>query len=247
MVNIIYAQWLKTRRTPLRMIILACPVLFSLLLLIYRLMSSTISGKEVESFFLLFAIVSNFSLSFFIPMLYQPDKEAALYANELRIGRKRALLFVSRFALTVLLFAFMELLAIMTFALGQVFVIKISINLVHVSVLALISFMTVLPLIVFYQVICLQLNYVGSILFGSFFSLASILLGTTDLGATVWKWLPFVWNIKLLTTYSNTIHSGGGETNLYLYLSAAFLLTMIFMFFAILWYNRWSGMTQLEE
>lgn len=58
---------------------------------------------EVFSFFGLFIIVATFAISFFVPMLYDADKDACYYANELRVGVNRRLIFLSKFFFDVII------------------------------------------------------------------------------------------------------------------------------------------------
>ncbi|MCM0722845.1 hypothetical protein NCB37_02680, partial [Streptococcus iniae] len=100
------------------------------------------------------------------------------------------------------------------------------------------------PMIVCYQFITLKYNYTGSILVGCFTTLASILLGTTDLGIIIWKYLPFDWSIKLVLDYGK----GQSSTDVtMLYSSLSILLTLALLFVTTQWYNKWEGINYLEE
>lgn len=243
MYKIIKAQWYKTLRTPVSIILLVCPLLFSFLLLLYCKKSTYVKGIELNVFFLLFTIVATFSLSFFIPMIYESDREACSYANELRIGRSRSSLFISRFILIIILLAIIEIFAVILFIMGGNLFLDINFNYIQLVNYFFIFYLTSFPMIIIYQFMTLRFNYVGSILLGSFISLSSILLGTTNLGELFWKWLPFVWGIKINSIYGNSI----SDVNIYFYLLLSLVFTAFLMIIFIFWYNRWSGQTQLEE
>ncbi|MGY3703403.1 ABC-2 family transporter permease [Vagococcus martis] len=104
--------------------------------------------------------------------------------------------------------------------------------------------MTLMPMIAMYQYLSLRFNYTGSILAGCLITLAAILLGTTNLGEKVWLFLPFTWPIKI------TFEIGKGTMSLHivsLVLIGTVLVIAITLWGLSLWYNKWDGVTRLEE
>ena len=99
MFNILKSYWMRTKRTPSRMVLILCPLIFTGLFIVYLLSSAGLKGVEFASFFGAYTVLAGFSVSFFIPMLYESDKKAGGYANDLRIGICRKKLFFSRVCL----------------------------------------------------------------------------------------------------------------------------------------------------
>lgn len=244
--KLIYAQWLKTKRTPVRMLVIICPVALAMLFGLYIAISNSLQGREMLAFFLLLSICAGFALSFFVPMVYDPDKNASLFANELRIGVKRSRLFLSKFLLISILLGLIEIIATVIFVMFLSFFNPVEIDLSQLLMFIAISFFTLLPMIAVYQFLALRFGYVGSILTGSFVTLSSILLGTTDLGINIWKKLPFTWNVRLIYG-SSKISELSAYTGWSMKLGQSLLLTIVLLCLFILWYNRWDGAGTMEE
>ncbi|WMB29707.1 hypothetical protein N1495_01430 [Streptococcus didelphis] len=115
MIKSIYSQWLRTKRMPIRSFLLICPITFTFIFCSYLSVGNVLKGVEVFSFFGLFIIVATFAVSFFVPMLYEADKAACYYANELRVGISRRLIFLSKFFLMLLIVISIEIIAITLF------------------------------------------------------------------------------------------------------------------------------------
>lgn len=244
MIKLIYSQWLRTKRMPIRIFFLICPIAFTLIFCSYLLVGNVLKGVEVFSFFGLFIIVATFAISFFVPMLYDADKDACYYANELRVGVNRRLIFLSKFFLMLLFVLIIEIIAISLFITFLMIFSSVHISFTQFFIFLILINVSLCPMIVCYQFITLKFNYTGSILIGCFTTLVSILLGTTDLGIIIWKYLPFVWSIKLALDYGK---GQSGTDVIILYLSLSILLTLVLLFVTTQWYNNWEGINYLEE
>ncbi|WP_367559450.1 hypothetical protein [Streptococcus iniae] len=177
-------------------------------------------------------------------MLYDADKDACYYANELRVGVNRRLIFLSKFFLMLLFVLIIEIMAISLFITFLMTFSSVHISLTQFFIFFILINISLCPMIVCYQFITLKYNYTGSILVGCFTTLASILLGTTDLGIIIWKYLPFDWSIKLVLDYGK----GQSSTDVtMLYSSLSILLTLALLFVTTQWYNKWEGINYLEE
>lgn len=243
MTNLLKSYWLRTKRTPVRVLMILAPILYSLIVCLYFFFSKTLKGQEVLSFYAMLAIISTFSLSILVPMVYDPDKIASHYANDLRIGIDRRRVFFTRFVFITLICLVIILLAVSFFILFLL-VTNGEFKKIQVIILTVILLMTLMPMIAIYQYLSLRFNYTGSILVGCLITLAAILLGTTNLGERVWLFLPFTWPIKL------TFEVGKGAMSLRivsLVLIGTVLVIAITLWGLSLWYNKWDGVTRLEE
>ena len=238
MYNIISSYWLRSRRTPVRLITFLCPILFSLIYGIYAINSKGLIGKEMEVFFCIYIILANFSISFYIPMIYEVDKVAGNFANDLRTGISRKKIF---FSISILLFIieFISILVMILIGFG-----KVEFNYISTVLCSLIGTIMLIPMIPVYQFLSLKLGFSGSILIGVFLTLSGILLGTTELGGNVWYLLPFVWPIKLIFAY--TSHEVTSRVVM-VFLVLSVIVTVVFIGVFINWYNRWDGINKMEE
>ena len=237
MYNIISSYWLRSRRTPVRLITFLCPILFSLIYGIYAINSKGLLGKEMEVFFCIYIILANFSISFYIPMIYEVDKVAGNFANDLRTGISRKKIF---FSISILLFIieFISILVMILIGFG-----KVEFNYISTVLCSLIGTIMLIPMIPVYQFLSLKLGFSGSILIGVFLTLSGILLGTTELGGNIWYLLPFVWPIKLIFAY--TSHEVTSHVIL-VFLTLSVIITVVFIGVFNNWYNRWDGINKME-
>ncbi|MCQ9210156.1 ABC-2 family transporter permease [Granulicatella seriolae] len=244
MIKIIYSHWLRTKRLPVRLVCILCPLLYASLFSLFLLLSNALRGIELFSFFSLFTMLTSFSMSFFVPMIYEADKEACLYANDLRSGVSRRKNFLGKFLLIALLVAAIEIIATLICILFLVTSMRVKIDLLQVLIFLAIQYLALMPMIVIYQFLTLKYSYTGSNLTGCFLTLSSILLGTIDLGGPLWRYLPFTWSIKLSTLYGNELISIG---DIFTRLGVSCILTLILLWTFSIWYTKWDGLTQLEE
>ncbi len=243
MFNILHSYWLRTKRTPSRKILLICPLAFDFIFISYILTSQTLKGVEVICFFKIYTILVSFSISFFIPMLHASDKEASMYANDLRCGIDRKKLFFTKFLFIFILLIIIELIAVIPFWIFLNFygvAIK-TVEFVLYMAICSIPFMSMIPV---YQFLSIKFNYSGSILSGSIFTLAAMLLGRTGLGENIWYFFPFVYPIRFMYGYASRLFT---LNNLIIILFISFLISIVSLLIFSLWYNKWNGISKMEE
>lgn len=243
MFNILKSYWMRTKRTPSRMVLILCPLIFTGLFIVYLLSSAGLKGVELASFFGAYTVLAGFSVSFFIPMLYESDKKAGGYANDLRIGICRKKLFFSRFLFIFILLIAIEGIATLPYMLFLYFY-GIKIQMLDLAVYMMIGSVGLISMVPVYQFLSLKFDYTGSILLGVIFTLAAILLGTTDLGSGIWYYFLFAYPLRLLYGYTRCTFNVDTIV-FYLFLSVliSFVSVEIFSF----WYNRWDGISKMEE
>lgn len=242
MYNIISSYWLRSRRTPVRLMTFLCPILFSLIYGIYAINSKGLIGKEMEVFFCIYIILANFSISFYIPMIYEVDKIAGNFANDLRTGISRKKIFISKSIYISILLFIIEFISVLVMIL--IGIEKVELNYISTVLCFFIGTIMLIPMIPVYQFLSLKLGFSGSILIGVFLTLSGILLGTTELGSNIWYLLPFVWPIKLIFAYtSNEVNSHV----VLIFLVLSVIVTVFFMGVFNSWYNRWDGINKMEE
>ena len=234
MLNILKSYLLRIKRTPAIMVIILCPLIFAGLFIVYLLSTTGLKGVELAYFFGAYTILASFSVSFFIPMLYESDKKAGNYANDLRIGICRKKLFFIRFIFIFILLMAIEWIAILPFMLFLYFY-GINVQILNLAVYAMIGSVGLISMVPVYQFLSLKFNYTGSILTGVICTLAAVLLGTTDLGSGIWYYFPFVYPIRLIYGY------------VIFYLFISFLISFLSVGILSFWYNRWDGISEMEE
>ncbi|WP_416334650.1 lantibiotic ABC transporter permease [Anaerococcus sp. DFU013_CI05] len=244
MLNIIKSNWLRTKRQPIRWVLLLAPILYALGFSLYTMGPNSFKGVEIYAFFEIFAILATFSLSFFVPMLYEADKNASFYTNDVKFGISRKKSFVAKFLLIALLYALIILIASVIFLGFWIAFKNKSINLGEFLILMALVFFTIIPLIPIYQYLNLKYGQSGSIMIGIFFTLAAILLGTTGLGALIWKFSPFVWPIKLIYLLAQ----GAVSLKVFLkFIGLGIIISIIFLIIVTNWFNKWDVYAKMED
>lgn len=244
MLNIIKSNWLRTKRQPIRWVLLLAPILYALGFFLYTMGPNSFKGVEIYAFFEIFAILATFSLSFFVPMLYEADKNASFYTNDVKFGISRKKSFVAKFLLIALLYALIILIASVIFLGFWIAFKNKSINLGEFLILMALVFFTIIPLIPIYQYLNLKYGQSGSIMMGIFLTLAAILLGTTGLGTLIWKFLPFVWPIKLIYLLAQ----GALSLKVFLkYIGLGIIINIIFLILVANWFNKWDVYAKTED
>lgn len=222
---------------------LMCPIIFSLVFGIYAINSHALKGIEMNAFFCLYIILASFSMSFFIPSIYEIDKIAGSYANDLRCGIDRKKIFFSKFLYIFVLLNIIEVIAT-SIMVGLLIFKGIYIFGLDLVIFYLISSIMLMAMIPMYQFLSLMFNYTGSILSGAFFTLTAILLGTTGLGEDIWYIFPIVWPVKII--YEYTKHNITVEYVM-LFLILSLVVTLINILVFTFWYNKWDGYSKMEE
>ena len=136
-----------------------------------------------------------------------------------------------------------EWIAILPFMLFLYFY-RINVQILNLAVYAMIGSVGLISMVPVYQFLSLKFNYTGSILTGVICTLAAVLLGTTDLGSGIWYYFPFVYPIRLIYGYVS------GYFNVYnviFYLFISFLISFVSVVILSFWYNRWDGISEMEE
>ncbi|MBF6625605.1 lantibiotic ABC transporter permease [Aerococcaceae bacterium zg-BR9] len=242
MYNIILSYWLRSKRTPVRLMIILCPLIFSLVYGIYAISTNGLVGKEFDVFFCIYIILANFSISIFIPTVYEIDKSAGNYAQDLRCGLSRTKIFLSKFFYISILLFIIELIAV--FIMGLLVFSRVNMEYIRMIIYFMIGLVMLFPMIPMYQCLSLKFGFSGSILVGTFLTLSGILLGTTDLGKIIWYLFPFVWPIKLVFAYTKRDIS---DYFVLIFLIVSVIITAFFIGVFSSWYNKWDGMNRMEE
>lgn len=242
MISIIKSNFIRNKRNTLIWVTLLAPLIYSLLFSVYIAATNTLKNQEIFTFFGFFVILATFSLSFFVPMAYEADKEAGYYVNDIKIYISRKKTFLGKFLFITILYALIVVLAsLIIFTAARIIGIYIPNYKTNLTLLAT-SFLTLLPLIPIYQYLTLKFGKSISILAGIFFALGAILFGTTGLIDLIWPIFPFIWPVKLIFLYSKI-----SIESIRIFLSLAILLTLIFLIFAMAWFNKWDVYAKTED
>lgn len=254
MLNLIYANYLKTKRTYIRLITLILPLIYSLVMFIYlQILGKYNFGDTLRIYCLLFSICMVFCLGFYIPMIYSVDKAAGNYAIETRSGINRKKIFISKFLFIQLLLLIIVSVGIGSFSLFNLLFNQFSINILLLAKYIFILIISASPIIVFYQFTAIKYNYTGTLLLAVVFVLSAILMGTTGLGGNLWKILPWIWPVRLFFEFTSPLRDSSfmleyNQINEITYiLIKSFLFSIFLLTIQSIWFEKWEGSSSLEE
>lgn len=238
------AQWLKTKGTSFRWLLLLLPLIYGILSGLY-LSRSVIAPTVPEKllyFFVILTLLALFFASIFIYLVVEIDKNNQSFFQEKRpdLRRWRPLLgkyiFSSLMILVLYSFSFVVFYILQRFLLGQWLPLIAGIKIVLVNVVL------ILPLVSFYLWLSYRFSFSVSMVTSILLTLAGILLGTTNLGDVIWPLIPSAWGLRLLTFEAPAFFEGSLLANqriVTLSLSAISLFIVGFLCH-VFWYNQWE-------
>lgn len=118
----------------------------------------------MEVFFCIYIILANFSISFYIPMIYEVDKIAGNFANDLSTETSRKKIFFSKSIYISILLFIIEFISFLVMIL--IGIEKVELNYISTVLCFFIGTIMLIPMITVYQFLSLKLGFSGSILVG---------------------------------------------------------------------------------
>jgi len=107
-----------------------------------------------------------------------------------------------------------------------------------------------IPQILIYLWASCQLDMTGTLIVSSLFFLTAVLMGTTDLGAGIWIFMPPVWFTRVvfgLIPTTSELTQSYQEISLLQMIPLAFIVSFILFLFLYFWYNNWEEIRRLKE
>lgn len=256
MFHLVMAQWKKTKHTIIRPMVLCLPIVYSFLMSFYYrfTQAQAVSTEEkIVFFFLLLSIAIIFFSAIIVSFFIQLDKSASYFGNELRIGIPRRKVITSKILFFMALVLTVEFVALLLFTIVGFF---FQMNLESVITMILFLFTSIillLPTILIYVFFAYRFNFTGTLMISVVMVLSSILMGTTGLGNQLWRFLPWVWPVKIISSILPTALYLTGDTQakaietLVQTLIFSVVVSLFLFLLLNIWYNQWEGKGSLEE
>lgn len=253
MLNLLNAHWKKTKRSFLRPMLILLPLLYSVLVFSYYLASNkqtVYAEDEYMIFFLLLALSIQFFSGILIVLFINLDKQAGNFGNELKIGVSRFKLLLSKCLFLFLLLLGVELLATATFSLAQIVIRGSWLGFAQLGIYLFFIPLLMIPQLFIYIWVSYSLDMTGTLIVSSLFFLTAGLMGTTDLGAGIWVFIPPVWLTRVvfgLIPATSELTQNYQEMTLLQMIPLACIVSCMLFFALYFWYNNWEGARGLEE
>lgn len=250
MIKILSAEWIKTKRTPIKWVAFLTPILYSLVITWYYSSKTIDLSTEISVFQIFFEVWT----IIFIPigaglfsgfMIYQ--EELAGKFNGLLISKlPRLKLYLGKLIILILLTTLSILIGTIILGIGLNYVIHVPVSISIFIMAAIITALTTIPLLAFHLWISLAWGMGASIGVGGGGLLIAALMGT-NLGNMVWKYIPWAWPVRISTlpalyflnlskkeiSYAVQQNAEGGV--------CALVFLIIMLVGGIKWFEKWEG------
>lgn len=256
MMRILSAEWLKTKRTPIRWVVFLCPAVFSMLIIGYFSLRETSDQTQIfifEAYFeVLTALIMPIGAGLISGFMIHQEEMAGGLNGFLGSKLPRLHLYIGKLLMLVLLTAASILSATLTLVLGLSFI--------HISVLwpifilaGILVVFSIIPLLTFYLWISFAWGMGASIGLGGVGILIAALMAT-NLGNTVWYYVPWAWPVRFsllpgaylldltgMTLPPSMISSGYVYTEFIKGIIPAALFFVMVLTGGLIWIHKWEG------
>jgi lantibiotic protection ABC transporter MutG family permease subunit len=253
--NVLSSEWLKTRRTTIRLIVFVTPIIYPIFMLWYFSRYNDPSFWQVKIYGGFFEVLS-VSLPIIISLLtgliaYQEEKSGS-FMNVLTGPVSRVKFYFGK--LSLLIFAAIADIFLATFLmlLGMRYILNVE-N-VHYDLFlqgALLSLVGSLILFSLHLLISFAFGMGASIAIGGGGFLVSAIIGATVVGDNIWQYIPWAWTVRLsqvpMLLMLKVKHAFGMElSDLYFQelmkgIIPASICFILVTLLGLVWFNRWEG------
>ncbi|MGO2083238.1 hypothetical protein [Vagococcus sp.] len=236
------SQWLKTKGSPLRWLLVILPLIFSIGLGSYLgFRKGEFAKGEVELMVITLLTISGlFFSAIFIYLIVDIEKSNHHFFQEKRQDVKRNSVFMSKLVLICAVAIWFYLATLIIFVFFWKLMTGEWLALCLLLKMGLISYLFLLPMLSLYIWLSYLFSINVTVIVAAFTMLSGILLGTTGLGATLWKYVPLTWSLRFTELYLlervPSIITFMSEYRLFF--ASSLLLTFVIFVLQLIWYNQ---------
>ncbi|SFA53904.1 ABC-2 type transport system permease protein [Parageobacillus thermantarcticus] len=253
--QVLSSEWLKTRRTTIRLIVFVTPVIYPIFMLWYFSRYNALSSWQVKiygGFFEVLTVSLPIIISLLTGLISYQEEKSGCFMNLLTGPISRAKFYLGK--LFLLIFAAIADIFLATFLmlLGMRYILNI--DNVHYDLFlqgALLSVVGSLILFSMHMLISFAFGMGASIAIGGGGFLISAIIGATVLGDHIWNYIPWAWAVRLsqvpmllmpevkqalgmqlASSYSQELWKG---------IVPAITCFMVVTIIGSIWFHRWEG------
>ncbi|KDE49233.1 lantibiotic ABC transporter permease [Geobacillus sp. CAMR12739] len=253
--RILSSEWIKTKRTAIRMMIIITPIIYSLFMVWYFSHYRTPMFWQVkiyQGFFEVMAVSLPIIISLLTGLMSYQEEKAGSFMNILTGPVSKIKWYVGKLTLLIFIACADILLATILMLFGMKYVLKVVHIHYHLFLQgAILSIVGSLILFSMHLFISFAFGMGASIAVGSGGFLISALIGATSLGDHIWSYIPWSWavrlsqfpilmmpevkqtlGVQLLNSYSLSLWEGTA------YALLGFIIVTII---GSIWFHRWEG------
>lgn len=196
------SEWLKTKRTSYRYVILALPFIFNILVLTYFLLSKSTGDipKVMQNYFTILVMSLPFAFIIVGTLIYEIDKDAGFYKNIIHSNKDAIRILNLKFLFYYLQLTVMYLISIMI-SLGLIYYFTPTLSeavLLEYSKMFIQVWLFSSTMVIISNFISVAFSFIASLVIGATFTLMTAIIGMTGLGEGIWVLFPFTWAFRFL-------------------------------------------------
>ncbi len=258
MMKILYAEWLKTKRTAIRLLTFCMPVVYAALIIGYFALRGINKNTQTfvfRGFFEVWTVcVIPLGTGILSGLIVHYEELAGNFNGLLSSKVSRYGLYLSKFLLSVLIMIASTLIA--TVVLGVVLDVFLGVSIgwlifIAASILAIIG---TIPLLALHLWAGFRWGMGATIGISIGGLLMASLMGATSLGDKIWQFIPWTWPVRMamlpgaylqfaedMQFPPEVISSGFVLNQLAMGFVASSLCLVVALIGGIIWFNRWEG------
>lgn len=254
--TVLSVEWLKTRRTPVRWLTFVIPVALAALLVWYFSLKAMTPDPRLmmyQAFFEIWtALVIPMGVGLLAGIMSHQEELAGSFNGLLGSGLSRTSIYLGKLIMLMLLSLASTLLATFILATGINYGLNIPVSWPFFILGALMAEVGTLPLLALHLWLSLAWGMGASLGVGGGGLLIAALMGATNLGNTVWQFIPWAWPVRLamlpgicLLSWAELppplLSSGYVWHETLKGVIPALIVFIVLTVVGLLWFNNWEG------
>lgn len=256
--KILYAEWLKTKRTAVRLLTFCMPVVYTALIIGYFALRGIEKNNQTlvfQAFFEVWTVcVIPLGIGILSGLIVHYEELAGNFNGLLSCKVSRYCLYWSKFLLLVLIMTTSTLIATIGLGVGLDVFLGFSISWLIFIAASILAVIGTIPLLALHLWAGFKWGMGASIGISICGLLMAALMGATSLGNKIWQFIPWTWPVRLTIlpgTYlqfaedmhfpPKIIFSGFVLKQLSMGLAASSLCLVAALIGGFIWFNKWEG------
>ncbi|MED0679099.1 lantibiotic immunity ABC transporter MutG family permease subunit [Aneurinibacillus thermoaerophilus] len=255
LLKILSSEWIKTKRTTIRLIVFVTPIIYPIFMLWYFSRYNDPSSWQIKiygGFFEVLTVSLPIIISLFTGLISYQEEKSGNFINLLAGPVSRAKFYFGKLFLLILSAIVDIFLATFLMLLGMRYILHV--DNIHYDLFlqgVLLSVIGSLILFSMHMLISFALGMGASIAIGGGGFLISAIIGATVVGDNIWQFIPWAWTVRLsqvpMLLMPEAKHAFGMQlSNLYFQellkgIVPAIICFILVTIIGLIWFNRWEG------
>jgi ABC-2 type transport system permease protein len=250
-IRMLYADWMKTKRTSIRLVVYITPIAYSICMVMYN-KHNKLQIQNYDTFFNTMAIILPIGIALISALICEQEENAGVFNGLLSIPASRMKIYLSKLIILILIIT-MDILVSTVIVIGGLrFILNVeSIEYKLFMQGALFMSFASIALCSLDLLISFMFGMGASIGIGAMGVLIAAILGTTPVGDKIWRVIPWTYPARfgaLPGTFINGAYIPANTNSIeyfnsqlqkgILSISIFFVLVTIL---GVIWFERWEG------